>query len=207
MVGTTPSDSAALFGWSALMSGTPTQFNPSRVQPFAGEVINKLPVIYLDLYKEVKIVMNSETTYTCDLIVSYQPHIDYTPESDFNPHDISKTVRFLCDLISTSEYNFDFAQIIAYLKLYLESNSNFRDRGLYRQRTIVANIDSISDIPEGFLNLREVIASTLGCESNMPDVDYWIQREGKFIIRLLSLLIDNDRKNIGRIVIEEDPCI
>lgn len=207
MVGTTPSDSAALFGWSALTSGTPTQFNPSRVQPFAGEVINKLPVVYLDLYKEVETVMNSETTYTCDLIASYQPHIDYTPESDFNPHDINKTVRFLCDLVSTSEYNFDFAQIIAYLKLYLDSTSNFTDSGTHRQRTLYSNMDSVSDMPEWFLNLREVIASTLGCESDMPEVDYWIQREGKFIIRLLSLLIDNDRKNIGRIVIEEDPYI
>lgn len=207
MVGTTLSDASSLLGGSTLASGTPTKFNPSRIQPFAGEVINKLPVVYLDLYKEVETVMNSETTYTCDLIASYQPHIDYTPESDFNPHDINKTVRFLCDLVSTSEYNFDFAQIIAYLKLYLDSTSNFTDSDTYRQRTLYANMDSVSDVPEWFLNLREVITSTLGCESNMPEVDYWIQREGKFIIRLLSLLIDNDRKNIGRIVIEEDPYI
>lgn len=207
MVGTTPSDSAALFGWSALTSGTPTQFNPSRIQPFAGEVINKLPVVYLDLYKEVKTVMHTGLTYLCNLVVSYCPSIDYTSESDFNPHDINKVVRFLCNLVSTSEYSFDFAQIIAYLKLYLDDTSNLTDRGTYRQRTVYANMDSVSNVPEWFLHLREVIASILGCTSNMLEVDYWIQREGKFIIRLLSLLIDNDRKNIGRIVIEEDPYI
>lgn len=207
MVGTTLSDATALLGGSTLASGTPTKFNPSRIQPLAGKAINELPVVYLDLFKKFEVVMDAEDSYKCDLVVTYQPKVDYESESNFNPHDIHKVVRFLCTIATESTYNFDFAKIIAYLRLYLDSVSNLTDSGTYRQRTLYSNMDSASDIPEWFLNLREVIASTLNCTSDMPEVDYWIQREGKFIIRLLSLLIDNDRKNIGRIVIEEDPYI
>lgn len=207
MVGTTLSDATALLGGSTLASGTPTKFNPSRIQPLAGKAINELPVVYLDLFKKFEVVMDAEDSYKCDLVITYQPKIDYESESNFNPHDIYKVVRFLCTIATESTYNFDFAKIIAYLRLYLDSVSNLTDSGTYRQRTLYSNMDSASDIPEWFLNLREVIASTLNCTSDMPEVDYWIQREGKFIIRLLSLLIDNDRKNIGRIVIEEDPYI
>ena len=207
MVGTTLSDATSLLGGSTLMSGTPTEFNPSRIQPLAGKAINELPVVYLDLFKKFEVVIASEDSYKCDLVVTYQPKVDYESKFSFNPHSFYKVVRFLCNIASESTYNFDFAKIIAYLKLYLDSTSNFTDSGTYRQRTLWANIDSVSDIPEWFLNLREVIASAINCESNMPEVDYWIQREGKFIIRLLSLLIDNERKNIGRIVIEEDPYI
>lgn len=207
MVGTTLSDATALLGGSTLASGTPTKFNPSRVQPLAGKAINELPVVYLDLFKKFEVVMDAEDSYKCDLVITYQPKIDYESESNFNPHDIYKVVRFLCTIAIESTYNFDFAKIIAYLRLYLDNVSNLTDSGTYRQRTLYSNMDSASDIPEWFLNLREVIASTLNCTSDMPEVDYWIQREGKFIIRLLSLLIDNDRKNIGRIVIEEDPYI
>ena len=207
MVGTTLSDATSLFGGSTLMSGTPTEFNPSRIQPLAGKAINELPVVYLDLFKKFEVVIASEDSYKCNLVVTYQPKVNYESESSFNLHSIYKVVRFLCSIASESTYNFDFAKIIAYLKLYLDSTSNLTDSGTYRQRTLWANMDSISDIPEWFLNLREVIASAINCESNMPEVDYWIQREGKFIIRLLSLLIDNERKNIGRIVIEEDPYI
>lgn len=207
MVGTTLSDATPLLGGSTLMSGTPTKFNPSRIQPLAGKAINELPVVYLDLFKKFEVVIASEDSYKCDLVVTYQPEVNYESESSFNPHDVYKVVRFLCSIATESTYNFDFAKIIAYLKLYLDSTSNFTDSSTYRQRTLYANMDSISDIPEWFLNLREVIASAINCESNMPEVDYWIQREGKFIIRLLSLLIDNVRKNIGRIVIEEDPYI
>lgn len=207
MVGTTLSDATALLGGSTLASGTPTKFNPSRIQPLAGKAINELPVVYLDLFKKFEVVMDAEDSYKCDLVITYQPKIDYESESNFNPHDIYKVARFLCTIATESTYNFDFAKIIAYLRLYLDSVSNLTDSGTYRQRTLYSNMDSASDIPEWFLNLREVIASTLNCTSDMPEVDYWIQREGKFIIRLLSLLIDNDRKNIGRIVIEEDPYI
>lgn len=207
MVGTTLSDATSLLGGSTLASGTPTKFNPSRIQPLAGKAINELPVVYLDLFKKFEVVINTEDSYKCNLVVTCQPKIDYESESNFNPHDIYKIVRFLCNIVTESTYNFDFAKIIAYLKLYLDSTSNLIDSGTYRQRTLYANMDSVSDMPEWFLTLREVIASTLGCKNNMPEVDYWIQREGKFIIRLLSLLIDNDRKNIGRIVIEEDPYI
>lgn len=207
MVGTTLSDATSLLGGSTLMSGTPTKFNPSRVQPFAGKAINELPVVYLDLFKKFEVVIASEDSYKCNLVATYQPEVNYESESSFNPHDVYKVVRFLCSIASESTYNFDFAKIIAYLKLYLDSTSNLTDSGTYRQRTLWANMNSISDIPEWFLNLREVIASVINCESDMSEVDYWIQREGKFIIRLLSLLIDNVRKNIGRIVIEEDPYI
>lgn len=207
MVGTTLSDATSLLGGSTLTSGTPTEFNPSRIQPLAGKAINELPVVYLDLFKKFEVVIASEDSYKCNLVVTYQPKVNYESESSFNPHSIYKVVRFLCSIASESTYNFDFAKIIAYLKLYLDSTSNLTDSGTYRQRTLWANMDSISDIPEWFLNLRGVIASAINCESNMPEVDYWIQREGKFIIRLLSLLIDNERKNIGRIVIEEDPYI
>lgn len=207
MVGTTLSDAFSLLGGSTLTSGTPTEFNPSRIQPLAGKAINELPVVYLDLFKKFEVVIASEDSYKCNLVVTYQPKVDYESESSFNPHDIYKVVRLLCNIATESTYNFDFAKIIAYLKLYLDSTSNFTDSGTHRQRTLYANMDSISDIPEWFLNLQEVIASAINCESDMPEVDYWIQREGKFIIRLLSLLIDNERKNIGRIVIEEDPYI
>ena len=207
MVGTTLSDASSLLGGSTLASGTPAKFNPSRVQPLAGKAINELPVVYLDLFKKFEVVIDEEDSYKCDFVVTYQPKIDYESESSFNLHDIYKVVRFLCSIATESTYNFDFAKIIAYLKLYLDSTSNLTDSGTYRQRTLYANMDSVSNIPEWFLNLREVIASAINCESNMPEVNYWIQREGKFIIRLLSLLIDNDRKNIGRIVIEEDPYI
>ena len=207
MVGTTLSDASSLLGGSTLVSGTPAKFNPSRVQPLAGRVINELPVVYLDLFKKFEVVIDAEDSYKCDFVVTYQPKIDYESKSSFNPYDIYKVVQFLCSIATESTYNFDFAKIIAYLKLYLDSTSNLTDSDTYRQRTLYANMDSVSDIPEWFLNLREVIASTINCESNMPEVDYWIQREGKFIIRLLSLLIDNERKNIGRIVIEEDPYI
>lgn len=207
MVGTTLSDATSLLGGSTLMSGTPTEFNPSRIQPLAGKAINELPVVYLDLFKKFEVVVASQDSYKCNLVVTYQPKVDYESESSFNPQDIYKVVRFLCNIATKSTYNFDFAKIIAYLKLYLDSTSNLTNRGIYRQRTLYANMDSASDIPEWFLKLREVIASAINCESNMPEVDYWIQREGRFIIRLLSLLIDNERKNIGRIVIEEDPYI
>lgn len=207
MVGTTLSDATSLLGGSTLMSGTPTEFNTSRIQPLAGKAINELPVVYLDLFKKFEVVIASQDSYKCNLVVTYQPEVNYESESSFNPHDVYKVVRFLCNIATESTYNFDFAKIIAYLKLYLDSTSNFIDSDTYRQRTLWANMDSVSDIPEWFLNLREVIASAINCESNMPEVDYWIQREGKFIIRLLSLLIDNERKNIGRIVIEEDPYI
>lgn len=207
MVGTTLSDATSLLGGSTLTSGTPTEFNSSRIQPLAGKAINELPVVYLDLFKKFEVVIASEDSYKCNLVVTYQPEVNYESESSFNPHDVYKVVRFLCSIATESTYNFDFAKIIAYLKLYLDSTSNLTDSGTYRQRTLWANMDSISDIPEWFLNLREVIASAINCESNMPEVDYWIQREGRFIIRLLSLLIDNGRKNIGRIVIEEDPYI
>lgn len=207
MVGTTLSDASSLLGGSTLASGTPTKFNPSRIQPLAGKAINELPAVYLGLFKKFDVVIAAEDSYKCDLIVTYQPKIDYESESNFNPHDIHKVVRFLCNMASDSTYNFGFAQIIAYLKLYFDNTSNFTDSGTYHQRTLCANIDSVSDIPEWFLNLREVIASAINCESDIPEVDYWIQREGKFIIRLLSLLIDDERKNIGRIVIEEDPYI
>ncbi len=207
MVGTTLSDASSLLGGSTLMSGTPTEFNPSRVQPLAGKAINKLSVVYLDLFKKFEVVIGAEDSYKCDLVVTYQPKIDYESESSFNPCDIYKVVRFLCDIATESTYNFDFTKIIAYLKLYLDSISNLTDSGTYRQRTLYVNMDSVSDIPEWFLNLREAIASTINCESDVSEVDYWIQREGKFIIRLLSLLIDNERKNIGRIVIKEDPYI
>ena len=207
MVGTTLSDATSLLGGSTLTSGTPSEFNPSRIQPLAGKAINELPVVYLDLFKKFEVVIDTEGSYKCNLVVTYQPEVNYESESSFNPHDIYKVVRFLCSIASESTYNFDFAKIIAYLKLYLDSTSTFKDSGTYRQRTLYANMDSVSDIPEWFLNLREVIASVIDCESDMPEVDYWIQREGKFIIRLLSLLIDNERKNIGRIVIEEDPYI
>lgn len=207
MVGTTLSDATSLLGGSTLTSGTPTEFNPSRIQPLAGKAINELPVVYLDLFKKFEVVIDTEDSYKCNLAVTYQPEVNYESESSFNPHDVYKVVRFLCNIVTESTYNFDFAKIIAYLKLYLESTSNLTDSGTYRQRTLYANMDSVSDIPEWFLNLREIIASAINCESNMPEVDYWIQREGKFIIRLLSLLIDNERKNIGRIVIEEDPYI
>lgn len=207
MVGTTLSDATSLLGGSTLTSGTPTEFNPSRIQPLAGKAINELPVVYLDLFKKLGVVVASQDSYKCNLIATYQPDVNYEFESNFNPHSIYKVVRFLCSIATESTYNFDLAEIIAYLKLYLDSISNLTDSGTYRQRTLWTNMDSISDIPEWFLNLREVIASTINCESNMSEVDYWIQREGKFIIRLLSLLIDNERKNIGRIVIEEDPYI
>lgn len=207
MVGTTLSDASSLLGGTTLTSGTPTEFNPSRIQPLAGRVINELPVVYLDLFKKFEAVIDTEDSYKCNLVVTYQPKIDYESESSFNPHDIYKVVRFLSSIATESTYNFDFAKIIAYLKLHLDSTSTLEDSGTYRQRTLYANMDSVSDIPEWFLNLREVIASAINCESDMPEVDYWIQREGKFIIRLLSLLIDNERKNIGRIVIEEDPYI
>lgn len=207
MVGTTLSDATSLLGGSTLMSGTPSEFNPSRIQPLAGKAINELPVVYLDLFKKFEIVIAAEDSYKCDLVVTYQPKIDYESESSFNLHDIYKVVLFLCNIATESTYNFDFAKIVTYLKLYLDSTSTFEESGTYRQRTLYANMDSISDIPEWFLNLREVIASVINCESDMPGVDYWIQREGKFIIRLLSLLIDNARKNISRIVIEEDPYI
>ena len=207
MVGTTLSDATSLLGGSTLMSGTPTEFNPSRIQPLAGKAINELPVVYLDLFKKFEVVIASQDSYKCNLIATYQPEVNYEFESNFNPHSIYKVVRFLCSIATESTYNFDLAEIIAYLKLYLDSISNLTDSGTYRQRTLWTNMDSISDIPEWFLNLREIIASAINCESNMPEVDYWIQREGKFIIRLLSLLIDNERKNIGRIVIEEDPYI
>lgn len=207
MVGTTLSDATSLLGGSTLVSGTPTEFNPSRIQPLAGKAINELPVVYLDFFKKFEVVIASEDSYKCDLVVTYQSEVNYESESSFNPHGIYKVVRFLCSIASESTYNFDFAKIIAYLKVYLDSTSNLTDSGTYRQSTLWANIDSVSDIPEWFLKLREVIASAINCESNMPEVDYWIQREGKFIIRLLSLLIDNERKNIGRIIIEEDPYI
>ena len=207
MVGTTLSDASSLLGGSTLASGTPTKFNPSRIQPLAGKAINELPVVYLDLFKKFEVVIGTKDSYKCNPVVIYQPKLDYESESNFNPHDIYKVVRFFCDIATESTYNFDFAKIIAYLKLYLDSTSNFTDKDTYRQRTLYASMDSVSDIPEWFLNLREVIASIINCESDMPEVDYWIQREGKFIIRLLSLLIDNVRKNIGRIVIEEDPYI
>ena len=207
MVGTTFSNASYLLDGSTSVSGTPTKFNPSRVQPLAGKAVNELPVVYLDLFKKFEAVIDVEDSYKCDLVVTYQPEVYYEFESSFNPHDIYKVVRFLCDIVTESDYNFDFAKIIAYLKLYLDSISNFTDSGTYRQRTLYSNMDSTSDIPAWFLNLREVIASAINCESDMPEVDYWIQREGKFIIRLLSLLIDNERKNIGRIVIEEDPYI
>lgn len=207
MVGTTLSDATSLLGGSTRKSGTPIEFNPSRIQPLAGKAINELPVVYLDLFKKFEAVIDAEDSYKCNLVVTYQPEVNYESESSFNPHDIYKVVRFLCNIAIESTYNFDFAKIIAYLKLYLDSTSNLTDSGTHRQRTLYANMDSISDIPEWFLNLREVIASAINCESDMPEVDYWIQREGKFIIRLLSLLIDNERKNIGRIVIEEDPYI
>ena len=207
MVGTTLSDATSLLGGSTLVSGTPTEFNSSRIQPLAGKAINELPVVYLDLFKKFEVMIASEDSYKCNLVVTYQPEVNYEPESSFNLYSILKVVRFLCDIVTESTYNFDFAKIIACLKLYLDSTSNLTDSGTYRQRTLYANIDSISDIPEWFLNLREVIASTINCESIMPEVDYWIQREGRFIIRLLSLLIDNERKNVGRIVIEEDPYI
>lgn len=207
MVGTTLSDATSLLGGSTLMSGTPTKFNPSRIQPLAGKAINELPVVYLDLFKKFEVVVASEDSYKCDLVVTYHPEVNYESESSFNLYSILKVVRFLCDIVTESTYNFDFAKIIAYLKLYLDSTSNLTDSDTYRQRTLYANMDNVSDIPEWFLNLREVIASTINCESDMPEVDYWIQREGRFIIRLLSLLIDNERKNIGRIIIEEDPYI
>lgn len=207
MVGTTLSDATSLLGGSTLTSGTPTEFNPSRIQPLAGKAINELPVVYLDLFKKFEVVIDTEGSYKCNLVVTYQPEVNYEFESSFTPHDVYKVVRFLCNIATESTYNFDFAKIIAYLKLYLDSTSNLTDSSTYRQRTLWTNMDSISDIPEWFLNLREVIASAINCESDMPEVDYWIQREGRFIIRLLSLLIDNGRKNIGRIVIEEDPYI
>jgi hypothetical protein len=207
MVGTTLSDASSLLGGSTLASGTPTKFNPSRIQPLAGKAVNELPVVYLDLFKNVEVVINEKDSYKCDFIVTYQPKIDYEAEANLNFYDISKVVQFLCSIATESAYNFDFAKIIAYLKAYLDSTSNLTNNGTYRRCTLYANMDSISDIPDWFLNLREVIANTINCESSMPEVDYWIQREGKFIIRLLSLLIDNVRKNIGRIVIEEDPYI
>lgn len=208
MVGTTLSDTTStLLGGATLASGTPTKFNPSRIQPLAGKAINELPVVYLDLYKTFDVVFSSKDSYTCNLVAIYQPKVTYESESNFNPHDVFKIVRFLCDIVAESTYNFDFAKIIAYLKLYLSSISTFTDNGTYRQRTLYSDIRSVSDIPVWFLNLREVIASTIGCTSDMPEVDYWIQREGKFIIRLLSLLIDNERKNLGVIVIKEDPYI
>ena len=207
MVGTTLSDATSLLGGSTLTSGTPTEFNPSRVQPLAGKAINELPVVYLDLFKKFEVIIASQDSYKCNLVVTYQPEVNYESESSFNLYSILKVVRFLCNIVTESTYNFDFAKIIAYLKLYLDSTSNLTDSGTYRQRTLYANMDNVSDTPKWFLSLREAIASTIHCESDMPEVDYWIQREGKFIIRLLSLLIDNERKNIGRIVIEEDPYI
>ena len=207
MVGTTFFDASYVIDGSTPKSGTPTKFNPSRIQPIAGKAINELPIVYLDLFKKFEVVIDTETSYNCDLIVTYQPQINYEVETNLNPHGIHKVVRFLCDIVTEATYNFNFAQIIAYLKLYLNNISNFTDKSTYRQRTLYSNIDTTSDIPAWFINLREVIASIINCESNMPEVDYWIQREGKFIIRLLSLLVDNERKNIGRIVIEEDPYI
>lgn len=187
--------------------GTQSMFNPSRIQPLAGKAINELPVVYLDLFKTLEIISNAESDYMCNLVAQYTPSIIYEWESNFNPHDIYKIVRFLANIPTTSEYKFDFAQIIAYLKLYMESSTDAKDSATYRQRTISSDFDVVSDMPEWFLNLRQVIASTIDCASDTPEVDYWIQREGKFIIRLLSLLIDNDRKNIGVIVIKEDPYL
>ena len=207
MVGTTFFDASYVIDGSTSRSGTPTKFNPSRIQPVAGKAINELPVVYLDLFKKFEVVINTKDYYKCDVVITCKPEIIYGSETTFNTHDIYVVVRFLCDMIAKSAYNLNFAQVIAYLKCYLNNISTLKNSDVSRQRILYSTMSSTSNAPAWFLNLREAIANITNCESSMPEVDYWIQREGKFIIRLLSLLIDNERKNIGRIVIEEDPYI